>query len=285
MDDECVHKWVFVNGIKVCEKCYQEYDDSMEIDDSIFTDTHVFMNLVNGGGLVMSGGWNKYNISSYGKAIQHVCNLNNHNYISRLLYMSTIKIEDIVKKYMLPIDLIQATINYFKTILDIKNLQTESKRYNIMQLLSSCFFYASKTLNLSLNHKNVAEMFGLTEKHVTKGIKIFNNYMQNQSIISMTKDVRIDNLYNILDIFLEKLSIEDIFFKEYCKQIINKIYDNNIFFKYSHDRIVATVIYYTGKILSKNISTQVICEISNMSGQSILKSYNTLLGYNKFLIC
>lgn len=285
MDDDCVHKWVFVNGVKVCEKCYQEYDDSMEIDDSIFTDTHVFMNLVNGGGLVMSGGWNKYNISSYGKAIQHVCNLNNHNYISRLLYMSTIKIEDIVKKYMLPIDLIQATINYFKTILDIKNLQTESKRYNIMQLLSSCFFYASKTLNLSLNHKNVAEMFGLTEKHVTKGIKIFNNYMQNQSIISMTKNVRIDNLYNILDIFLEKLSIEDIFFKEYCKQIINKIYDNNIFFKYSHDRIVATVIYYTGKILSKNISTQVICEISNMSGQSILKSYNTLLGYNKFLIC
>ena len=54
----CSHKWIYVDGVKVCEKCYQEYDDSMDIDDSIFTDTHVFMNLVNGG-LMMSGGWNK----------------------------------------------------------------------------------------------------------------------------------------------------------------------------------------------------------------------------------
>lgn len=284
-NEECVHKWVFVNGVKVCELCCQEYDDSMDIDDSVFTDTHVFMNLVNGGGLVMSGGWNKYNISSYGKAIQHVCNLNNHNYISRLLYMSTLKIEEIVNKYMLSIELIQATINYFKTILDIKNnLSSVSKRYNIMQLLSSCFFYASKSLNLSLNHKNVAEMFGLTEKHVAKGIKIFNSYMQNQSVITMTKSITIDNLFNILDIFLEKLSIDDEFFCKYCKEIIQKIYDNNIFFKYSHDRIVATVIYYVGKIHNKNITTQTIHDISNMSIQSILKSYNTLLGYNKFLI-
>lgn len=153
-----------------------------------------------------------------------------------------------------------------------------------MQLLSSCFFYASKSLNLSLNHKNVAEMFGLTEKHVAKGIKIFNSYMQNQTVITMTKSVTIDNLFNILVIFLEKLSIDDEFFCEYCKEIIQKIYDNNIFFKYSHDRIVATVIYYVGKIHNKNITTQTIHDISNMSIQSILKSYNTLLGYNKFLI-
>lgn len=283
-EQSCSHKWIYVDGVKVCEKCCQEYDDSMDIDDSIFTDTHVFMNLVNGG-LVMSGGWNKYNMSSHGKAIQHMCNLNNHNYISRLLYVSTIKIEDIVRKNMLPMDLIQATTNYFKTILDIKNLQTVSRRYNIMQLLSSCFFYATKSLGLNKNHKDVAKYFNLPEKYVTKGIKIFNSYMQNQEVMTMTKNVSINNLFTILDKWLEQLpAINTPFFKQYCKNIITKIFDNNLFFKYSHDRIVATVLYYVSVIQSKNNVLRDIVTITNISEQSILKSYSVMVGYNKYLI-
>ena len=283
-DIECIHNWVYVNGVKVCNKCYQEYDDSMDIDDNVFTDTHIFMNLVNGGGLMMSGGWNKYNMSSYGKAIQHMCNLNNHNYISRLLYTNTIKLDDIIKQYNLPIELIQATINYFKMILEIKSIQTISKRYNIMQLLSSCFYYAAKSINLNLNHKEIAKMFNLSEKHVTKGIKVFNNYMQNQTVISMLKDTTINNIYKIFDNMVEKLNINDTFFSNYCKNIIKKIYDENIFFKYSHERIAASVIYYAAKIHNKNISITSIQHIYSISTQSILKSYNILIGYNKFLI-
>lgn len=287
----CDHKWIFVNGMKVCEKCCQECDDMVEIDDTTFTDTHIFMSLVNGGGLVMSGGWNKYNMSNYGKSLQHMCNLNNHNYMNRLLYISTLKIEEIVKNNMLSTELIQATINYFKTILDIKNFQQETKRYNIMQLLSSCFFYATKNLKLNYTHKNVADMFGLSEKHVTKGIKIFNIYMQNQSVISMTKDTSINNIYDIVHQFIklldeqEKLNLaNDQFFCEYVMTIVQKVFENNIFFKYTHDRVAATILYYVSQIQSKNITLKMLENVSNLSAQSLLKSYNILIGYNKFLI-
>lgn len=287
----CDHKWIFVNGMKVCEKCCQECDDMVEIDDTTFTDTHIFMSLVNGGGLVMSGGWNKYNMSNYGKSLQHMCNLNNHNYMNRLLYISTLKIEEIVKNNMLSTELIQATINYFKTILDIKNFQQETKRYNIMQLLSSCFFYATKNLKLNYTHKNVADMFGLSEKHVTKGIKIFNIYMQNQSVISMTKDTSINNIYDIVHQFIklldeqEKLNLaNDQFFCEYVMTIVQKVFENNILFKYTHDRVAATILYYVSQIQSKNITLKMLENVSNLSAQSLLKSYNILIGYNKFLI-
>lgn len=281
---ECNHKWIYMNGIKVCKYCYEEYDDSMDMDDTVFSDTHVFMSLVNGGGLMMSGGYNKYNLSSHGKAIQHMCNLNNHNYMSRLMYVNTIKVEEIVNKYSLPIDMIQATMNFFKTIIDVKNLQSSSKRYNIMQILSSCFFYASKKLNLNINHKQVASMFCLPEKHVTKGIKIFNNYMQSQNFVSMTKDVSLENLYNILTNWLNKLQIDDDHYCNYNKMILKKIYDNNIFFKYYQDRTIASVIYYTSIIMNKNIILDELCKVSNISTQSILKSYSILQGYNRFLI-
>lgn len=284
-EQECEHNWIFINGMKVCNKCYQEYDDSLEVyDNNVFTDTHVFMNLVNGGGLMMSGGWNKYNISSYGKAIQHMCNLNNHNYTSRLMYTNTLTIEEIVKENKLPIELIQATMNFFKTILDIKNVQPISKRYNIKQLLSSCFFYAAKSINVYITHKDIATMFKMPEKHITKGIKIFNSYMQNQSIISMLKDVTINDLFKILDNMLAKLNIEDDFFNNYCKNIIQKIYDEKIFFKYCNERIVVAVIYYAAKIHNRNVSIQKIQSIYNISPQSITKSYNILVGYNHFLI-
>ena len=162
---ECNHEWIFINGMKICNKCFQECTDMLEIDYNAFTDTHIFMNMVNGGGLIMSGGYNKYNMSSYGKSLQHICNLNNHNYTNRLLYISTLKIEEIVNNEMLPIEFIQATINYFKTILEIKQANN-NKRYNIMQLLASCFYYASKKLKYNFNHKMIAKMFNLTEKHV-----------------------------------------------------------------------------------------------------------------------
>lgn len=287
----CDHKWIFVNGVKVCEKCCQESDDLLELDDTTFTDTHIFMSLVNGGGLVMSGGWNKYSMSSYGKSIQHLCNLNNHNYVNRLLYISTLKIEEIVQHNILPIELIQATMNYFKTIVDIKNVHQKTKRYNIMQLLSSCFFYAAKDLKLNYTHKIVADMFGLTEKHVTKGIKIFNIYMQNQAVISMTKDTSINSIYDMVQHFIQLLDehshlniANDTFFCDYVATIVQKVFQHNIFFKYTHDRIAATVLYYVSQIQSKNITLQMIEQVSNLSPQSLLKSYSVIIGYNKFLI-
>ena len=74
------------------------------------------------------------------------------------------------------------------------------------------------------------------------------------------------------------------FFKQYCKNIITKIFDNNLFFKYSHDRIVATVIYYVSVIQSKNDVLHNIVAVANISEQSILKSYSMMVGYNKYLI-
>lgn len=278
----CDHEWIYINGSKICNKCYQECEDMMEIDDNAYTDTHIFMNMVNGGGLIMSGGYNKYSMSSYGKSLQHLCNLNNHNYTNRLLYISTLKIEEIVNNERLPMELIQATMNYFKTILDIK--QINNKRYNIMQLLSSCFYYASKNLKLNLNHKMIAKMFNLTEKHVTKGIKIFNIYMQNQSVISMSKQTDINNIYDIINTLLDKLNIDDEYFIAYCNKIINIVYNNNIFYKYSHIRTATSIIYYVNKMLNYNISLQQLEQLTNLSAQSITKSYNILISFNKYLI-
>ena len=280
---ECQHEWIFVNGMKICNKCYQECSDMLEIDDNAFTDTHIFMNMVNGGGLIMSGGYNKYNMSSYGKSLQHLCNLNNHNYTNRLLYISTLKIEEIVNNEMLPIELIQATINYFKTILEIKQANN-NKRYNIMQLLASCFYYASKNLKYNFNHKMIAKMFNLTEKHVAKGIKIFNIYMQNQSVISMSKETDINNIYEILNNFIEMLNIDDEYFIAYCNKIVQIVYDNNILYKYSHIRTAITIIYYVNKMLNFDIQLKDLEKISNLSTQSIIKSFNIIVSYNKYLI-
>ena len=130
----------------------------------------------------------------------------------------------------------------------------------------------------------IAKMFNLTEKHVTKGIKIFNIYMQNQSVISMSKQTDINNIYDIINTLLDKLNIDDEYFIAYCNKIINIVYNNNIFYKYSHIRTATSIIYYVNKMLNYNISLQQLEQLTNLSAQSITKSYNILISFNKYLI-
>ena len=108
--------------------------------------------------------------------------------------------------------------------------------------------------------------------------------MQNQSVMSMSKETNISNIYEILNNLIEVLNIDDEYFIAYCNKIVKIVYDNNILYKYSHVRIAITIIYYVSKILNFDIQLKDLEKISNISTQSIIKSFNIIVSYNKYLI-
>ena len=36
---ECNHEWIFINGMKICNKCFQECTDMLEIDYSLMNNS------------------------------------------------------------------------------------------------------------------------------------------------------------------------------------------------------------------------------------------------------
>lgn len=282
------------NGIILCENCGMQF--SQMLDDSPEWNNYDDNNASSGRCGVQINPFfpnaslcTTINISGYSK-IKMLKNWNNVTYKERSLAENFIEIENKCKKYTggnISKALIDNTKIFFKIIKDMKHQFGLNKGKSLIirginkyQIIAACFFYGAMLEKSSRSLNEVAAIFNLTTKQVTKGNRNFLELMKDHHILRDLKPPKGLDFIERYGLKL-KLSRETI---NLAKVISNNIYMLGISSDHQATSSAAATIFLAGNILDENISRKLIAQVFGISEVTIMKTYKPLCLYQKFLI-
>jgi transcription initiation factor TFIIB len=158
-----------------------------------------------------------------------------------------------------------------------------SRGQNRNGIIASCIYKACKQKNVPRSHKEIATIFDISVKHMTRGCKRFDEIMNQIKQENKSSDIVGSKSTDYIQRFCSKLNLGDNILN-ICKHTCNKAEDFSLVSENTPPSIAAGTIFLVCSLLSLSISKTQISEICKISEVTISKCYKKLLKYHKHLL-
>ena len=192
-------------------------------------------------------------------------------------------IETKCKKYNITKAIIDNTKILYKNIRELKNDNGKNiiiRGINRKQIIAACLYFGAILQKFPRSTREVADIFGLDIKHVTKGCKNFLDIMNDNYIVF---DIKPAHGSEFIDRYGTKLKLT----KETI-QLSKNILENSIKLDLTTDHqatsLAAASISLAIVILKENINKKLISELFNISDVTIGKTYNKMIPYKNIIV-
>ena len=158
-----------------------------------------------------------------------------------------------------------------------------SRGANRKGIIAACIYNACKIRQVPRSHKEIAAIFGISSKHMTRGCKKFDELLNYSKSEKKTVNINGSNSIDFIQRFCSKLNLgENIY--SICSHICQKAEEFSLVSENTPTSITAGSIYLICNLLNLNITKQQIKEVSGISEVTISKCYKKLFTYHKYLL-
>jgi len=179
--------------------------------------------------------------------------------------------------------------NLFNQLSKITKLTKDNKRKSIIirglnrkSIIAACVYNGANLQGKPRTPKEIAIIFGITEKQVTKGNRKFRDIMTKEKIVKNLKASQssqyIDRKEYIKLLKLEKFQIE------IAKKIAKNVKRLDIATDHQPASLAAGSVMLMANILNLNLSKKKISETFKISQVTIVKTFRKIYPYRKVLI-
>lgn len=158
-----------------------------------------------------------------------------------------------------------------------------SRGANRKGIIAACIYNACKLKEVPRSHKEIAYIFGISSKHMTRGCKKFDELLNYSKSEKKTVNINGSNSIDFIQRFCSKLNLGKNIY-DICVHICKKAEEYSLVSENTPPSITAGSIYLICNILSLNITKQQIKEVSGISEVTISKCYKKLFTYHKFIL-
>lgn len=192
-------------------------------------------------------------------------------------------IESKCKKYNITKAIIDNAKILYRNIRDLKNDNGKNiiiRGVNRKQIIAACLYFGAILQKFPRSTKEVADIFELDIKQVTKGCRNFLEIMKDNFIIFDIKPSHGSD-------FIERYGIKLKLTKE-AIQLAKIISENSVKLDLTSDHqaisLAAASILLSINVLKENINKKIVSELFEISDVTIGKTYNKMLPYKDILI-
>ena len=208
---------------------------------------------------------------------------------SRLEVLKYIDSKCINSKVKISQPIIDNAKNLFNKLSKVKHENGINEGKNIIirglnrkSIIAACLLNGANLQSKPLTPKEVSEVFGITEKQVTKGNRKFREMMTNQSIVNSIKssqsDEYIDRNETIKHLKLDETHIL------VAKKIARNVKKLDIASDHQPASLAAGSVLLMACIFNLNLSKKVISDTFKISQVTIVKTFRKIYPYRKILI-
>jgi len=188
------------------------------------------------------------------------------------------------KKYKITKAVIDGAKILYKNIREIKHDSGDNKGKNVIirginrkQIIAACFYFGAILQKLPRSINEVADVFGIGVKQITKGCRKFLEIMKDNFIIF---DIKPSHGSDFIDRFGSKIKLPKETL-ELAKTISNNSTKLDIASDHQSTSIAAASILLAANILENNISKKSISETFAISDVTIIKPYKKIYVYKQ----
>lgn len=202
--------------------------------------------------------------------------------------LSTIRsIEKKCQKYNIKQPIIDTAKTLYKKVRDYKHENGKRKGKNMIMrcinrrsIIAACVFIACKLQNEPRSPKEIADLYDLEVKHVTRGIRKFTNIV---SLDNFYNNIKSSKSTDFIERYSQKLGLDDKMIKQ-AKDISNNIHKLDIVSTHEPSSVAAGCLYLVGKLNNKSsISKKKISEVFQISDVTISKTYRRIINYHQII--
>lgn len=175
----------------------------------------------------------------------------------------------------------------YKIISESKHAYGKNKGKNIIirgsnrtSLIAACIFFACKRKGITRSPKEIAELFGLKYKDITKGCKMFLKFIKMHKL---QYDIKISNPEDFINRYCRKLHINNEYIAQ-TMQIAKNIQKLNIASMHTPESIATGSILLIIDINKLNIDKKQISSSFNVSEVTIIKTFKKIEQYKAILV-
>jgi transcription initiation factor TFIIIB Brf1 subunit/transcription initiation factor TFIIB len=175
----------------------------------------------------------------------------------------------------------------YKNISESKHIYGKNKGKTVIirgtnrrSLVASCIFFACKRKGVTRSPKEIAKLFELKYKDITKGYKIF---LKLAKIKHLQHENKISNPEHFITRYCRQLHITDEFIKQ-AKQIAKNIQRLDIASTHTPFSVATSSILLMIKLNKINIDKKFLAKKFNVSDVTITKTYKKIEKYKEILI-
>ena len=191
------------------------------------------------------------------------------------------------KKYKITKAVIDNAKILYKNIRETKHTSGDNKGKNVIirgvnrkQIIAACFYFGAVLQKAPRSVKEVADIFDLELKQVTKGCRKFLETMKDNFIIF---DIKPSHGSDFIERFGSKIKLS----KETI-QLAKTISDNTTRIDIASDHqstsIAAASILLAANILDQNLNKKTISEVFDISDVTITKTYKKIYPFQKIVV-
>ena len=156
-----------------------------------------------------------------------------------------------------------------------------SRGNNRRGIIASCIYKACSIQGSPRSSQEIADIFKISTKSMTRGCKNFDNIMNYNK--HKTLDANSSNSVDFIRRFCSHLNLSESIY-HVCKHVCEKAEEHNLVSKCIPPSIAAGSIYLVCSLFNINITKRDISEKCKISEVTISKCYKELLKYHKHLL-
>jgi transcription initiation factor TFIIIB Brf1 subunit/transcription initiation factor TFIIB len=197
------------------------------------------------------------------------------------------RIQDKCKKYNINQPIIDSAKNLYKKISDCKHTKGKRKGKNMIircinrrSMIAACVFYACKLQKEPRSPKELADIYDLDVKHVNRGCKKFNDYIDLSSIFF---EIKISQSTDFIERYAKKLNLDKKFI-DITKNISTNIHKLKLVTTHEPTSVAAGCLLLVSNEWHLDLQKKDISEIFGISDVTISKTYRKIFQYKKIII-
>lgn len=198
-------------------------------------------------------------------------------------------IENKCSLYNLSKPIIDNAKNLFNQLSKITTLSKDNKEKGIIirglnrkSIIAACVYNGANLQGNPRTPKEIAEIFGITEKQVTKGNRKFRDIMTKEKIVKNLKATQSSEYIDRKE-YISLLKLES-FQIEIAKKIAKNVKKLDIATDHQPASLAAGSVMLMANILNLNLSKKKISETFKISQVTIIKTFRKIYPYRKVLI-
>ena len=179
--------------------------------------------------------------------------------------------------------------NLFNQLSKITTLSKDNKKKNLIirglnrkSIIAACVYNGANLQGNPRTPKEIAEIFGITEKQVTKGNRKFRDIMTKEKIIKNLKASQSDEYIDRKE-YINLLKLDTIQI-DIAKKIAKNVKKLDIATDHQPASLAAGSVMLMANILNLNLSKKKISETFKISQVTIIKTFRKIYPYRKILI-
>lgn len=198
-------------------------------------------------------------------------------------------IEAQCQKCSVPPKVIENAKILFKHINDSKHIEGDNEGKNIIIrglnrkcLIAACVFNGATLQNIPLSPKEIGEIFGISEKQVTRGCRKFRDILKKHDVLQYIKSSQSHDFIS-RKAYVNKLNL-DLSHIDVAKKIARNVKKLDIAPDHQPRSIAAGSVMLMSDILDLNINKKNISDTFRISQVTIMKTFRKIFPYRKVLI-